>query len=71
MELNLQVTFNPTNDSIDITLNNNNNENTKNHIVVPRKYYKSFTSALLATGQKMQADNIDVGFIDESGENNA
>lgn len=73
MELELQITFNPTNDLIDITLNFNNtnkNENAPNHILVPRKYYKAFATALWTTGQKMQIDDIDIGFIDEGGENN-
>lgn len=71
MKFNLQITFNPTNDLIDIILHSNGiDNNTSNHLVIPRSYYKAFVSALLATGQQMQTDNIDVGFTDEDGENN-
>lgn len=71
MDFNLTISYSPESDLIDITLNPKDTDtNTSNHIVVSRKFYKAFVSALWATGQRMQEDKVDVGFTLDGGDNN-
>lgn len=64
MDLNLTISYNSQNDTVEIMFGNN----ASNHIVIPREFYKPFISILLATGKQMQGDGIDVGFMIDGGD---
>lgn len=63
MEFNLTVSYIKENDTVEISLNSDSTgTNQPNKLIIPRDFYKHFISILFMTGQKMQNDNIDVGF---------
>lgn len=71
MDFDLTVSYNKETDMIEIIFEPQNDiKNIPNQIVLQRVLYKPFISLLLATGQQMQKDKIDVGFDIEDGEEN-
>lgn len=71
MDFDLTVSYNKETDMIEIIFEPQNDiKNIQNQIVLQRVLYKPFISLLLATGQQMQKDKIDVGFDIEDGEEN-
>lgn len=68
MDFGLTISYDKNTDMVKIMLEPNEHQCSTNILTIPRDFYKPFISLLLATGQQMQRDNIDVGFEINSGD---